>query len=114
MTVTPSAFWRAQLAARKAAAVSRRAVSSDSPDQKLSSASFSSRRVPIRVPSVLTGSGDIDTANRDKNFTRAKMQRRMEQIEESVARYLHQLDSTDRQDWRVRPRRFASREKSQS
>src|ERR1043166_5772392 len=25
--------------------------------------------------------------NRDKNFTRAKMQRRMEQIEESVARY---------------------------
>ena len=31
--------------------------------------------------------------NRDKNFTRAKMQRRMAQIEESVARYLHQLDS---------------------
>ncbi len=30
---------------------------------------------------------------RDKNFTRAKMKRRMEQIEESVARYLHQLDS---------------------
>ncbi len=28
---------------------------------------------------------------RDKNFTRAKMQRRLEQIEESVARYLHQL-----------------------
>jgi transposase len=36
--------------------------------------------------------------NRDKNFTRAKMQRRMEQIEESVARYLHQMDSTDRQE----------------
>jgi transposase len=36
--------------------------------------------------------------NRDKNFTRAKMQRRMAQIEESVARYLHQLDSTDRQE----------------
>ncbi len=35
---------------------------------------------------------------RDKNFTRAKMQRRMEQIEESVARYLHQLDSADRQE----------------
>jgi len=31
--------------------------------------------------------------NRDKNFTRAKMQRRVAQIEESVARYLHQLDS---------------------
>jgi len=36
--------------------------------------------------------------NRDKNFTRAKMARRMEQIEESVARYLHQMDSADRQE----------------
>jgi ribosomal protein L14E/L6E/L27E len=36
--------------------------------------------------------------NRDKNFTRAKMQRRRAQIEESVARYLHQLDSADRQE----------------
>ena len=35
---------------------------------------------------------------RDKNFTRAKMKRRMKQIEESVARYLHQLDSADRQE----------------
>ena len=31
--------------------------------------------------------------NRDKNFTRAKMERRMAQIEESVARYLQQLDT---------------------
>ena len=36
--------------------------------------------------------------NRDKNFTRAKMERRMAQIEESVARYLQQLDSADRQE----------------
>jgi transposase len=36
--------------------------------------------------------------NRDKNFTRAKMQRRLEQIEESIARYLHQMDSADRQE----------------
>jgi transposase len=36
--------------------------------------------------------------NRDKNFTRAKMQRRMGQIEESVARYLQQMDSADRQE----------------
>src|SRR5215813_6850435 len=36
--------------------------------------------------------------NRDKNFTRAKMARRMEQSEESVARYLHQMDSADRQE----------------
>jgi len=36
--------------------------------------------------------------NRDKNFTRAKMERRIAQIEESVARYLEQLDSADRQE----------------
>jgi transposase len=36
--------------------------------------------------------------NRDKNFTRAKMDRRMAQIEESVARYLQQLDTADRQE----------------
>jgi hypothetical protein len=36
--------------------------------------------------------------NRDKNFTRAKMERRMAQTEESVARYLQQLDSADRQE----------------
>jgi transposase len=35
--------------------------------------------------------------NRDRNFTAAKMKRRMAQIEESVARYLRQLDSNDRQ-----------------
>jgi len=35
---------------------------------------------------------------RDKNFTRGKVKRRMDQIEESVARYLHQLDSADRQE----------------
>jgi len=36
--------------------------------------------------------------NRDRNFTRAKMERRMAQIEESVARYLQQLDTADRQE----------------
>src|SRR5262244_3610844 len=36
--------------------------------------------------------------NRDKNFTRAKMERRLAQIEESVTRYLQQLDSADRQE----------------
>jgi transposase len=36
--------------------------------------------------------------NRDKNFTRAKMDRRMAQIEASVARYLEQLDTADRQE----------------
>jgi hypothetical protein len=33
--------------------------------------------------------------NRDKNFTRAKMERRLAQIAESVARYLSQLDTAD-------------------
>ncbi len=36
--------------------------------------------------------------NRDRNFTRAKMERRMAQIEESVVRYLQQLDTADRQE----------------
>ena len=36
--------------------------------------------------------------NRDRNFTAAKMQRRLAQIEDSVARYLHQLDTADRQE----------------
>jgi hypothetical protein len=36
--------------------------------------------------------------NRDKNFTRAKVERRRAQIVESVARYLRQLDTADRHD----------------
>jgi transposase len=36
--------------------------------------------------------------NRDRNFTRAKMERRQAQIEESVTRYLQQLDTADRQE----------------
>src|SRR5499425_2088061 len=34
--------------------------------------------------------------NRDRNFTRAKVERRRAQLEESVARYLSQLDTADR------------------
>ena len=36
--------------------------------------------------------------NRDKNFTRAKVERRRTQLEESVARYLSQLDTADLQE----------------
>src|SRR5205814_4069415 len=36
--------------------------------------------------------------NRDRNFTRAKVERRRAQLEESVARYLQQLDTADRQE----------------
>jgi len=35
--------------------------------------------------------------SRDNNFTKGKMERRLAQIEESVARYLNQLDTADRQ-----------------
>lgn len=47
---------------------------------------------------AIDGSKFKAVCNRDRNFTRAKMQRRMEQIETSVARYLEQLDSADRQE----------------
>jgi transposase len=51
-----------------------------------------------------TGSVAIDGSkfkavnNRDKNFTRAKVDRRRAQIEQSVARYLDQLDTADRHE----------------
>ena len=41
--------------------------------------------------------------NRDRNFTRTKMQRRLEQIEESINRYLSQLDTADRQESAAAP-----------
>ena len=53
--------------------------------------------------------------NRDKNFTRAKMERRMAQIEENVARYLEQLDTADREEpseGSSEPRRAASKRRS--
>ena len=53
----------------------------------------------LSVASVaIDGSKFKAVNNRDRNFTRNKMKRRMEQIEESVGRYLHQLDSADRQE----------------
>jgi transposase len=48
--------------------------------------------------SVAIDSSKFKAVNsRDRNFTQAKMQRRLEQIDESIARYLSQLDSADRQ-----------------
>jgi len=47
---------------------------------------------------VIDGSKFKGVNNRDRNFTRAKMERRMTQIEEGVARYLQQLDTADRQE----------------
>jgi transposase len=43
--------------------------------------------------------------NRDRNFTKAKMKRRLQQIDESIERYLGQMASADRQE--------ASEDKSQ-
>src|SRR5262252_5558923 len=47
---------------------------------------------------VIDGSKFKAVNNRDKNFTPAKMERRLAQIEESVARYLSQLDTADLQE----------------
>ena len=51
--------------------------------------------------------------NRDRNFTRAKVERRRAQLEASVARYLSQLDTADCRSRRrrSRPRRRTSRRK---
>jgi transposase len=39
--------------------------------------------------------------NRDRNFTRAKLKRRLQQIDESIERYLAQIASADRQETAV-------------
>ncbi|UQR68153.1 IS1182 family transposase [Bradyrhizobium sp. C-145] len=68
------------------------------------------RKVCARFVELCRGMGLLTTAsvaidgskfkavnNRDRNFTRAKVERRRAQLEESVARYLGQLDTADRQ-----------------
>ncbi len=40
---------------------------------------------------------------RDKNFTPAKLQRRIEQVEESIARYMAAMDTADRQESKAAP-----------
>jgi transposase len=39
--------------------------------------------------------------NRDKNFTKAKLKKRMEQVEASIKRYLQALDTADRQEGEI-------------
>src|SRR5262249_37399712 len=51
-----------------------------------------------REMGAIDGSKFKAVNNRDRNFTSAKMQRRMQQIEESIERYLAQLDTADRQE----------------
>lgn len=45
--------------------------------------------------------------NRDKNFTDRKLQARMEQLEESIGRYLDELDRSDREPTAVSEERVA-------
>src|SRR5258705_2234537 len=53
----------------------------------------------LSKPSVaIDGSKFKAVNNRDKNFTVAKVERRRKQLEESVARYLSQLDTADLQE----------------
>jgi transposase len=51
-----------------------------------------------RASVAIDGSKFKAVNNRDKNFTRNKVERRRAQLEESVARYLSQLDTADRQE----------------
>jgi hypothetical protein len=65
---------------------------------------------PVRVVDIFVDELDLFTEailaidgakfkavnNRDRNFTSAQVQRRMEQIEESIDRYLAALDTADR------------------
>jgi hypothetical protein len=53
--------------------------------------------------------------NRDKNFTVAKVAKRIEQVEASIARYLAALDRADREDGDVaEARQSASRRRSRA
>ena len=47
---------------------------------------------------VIDGSKFKAVNGRDRNYTQAKLKRRLEQIDESIARYLSQLDSADREE----------------
>src|SRR5579864_6049280 len=51
----------------------------------------------LSVASVAIDGSKFKAVNaRDKNFTEAKMRRRLERIDESIARYLSQLETADR------------------
>lgn len=58
------------------------------------------RRMKLFTDGVVAIDGSKFKAvnNRDRNFTSAKLQRRMEEIESSISRYLTALDTADRQE----------------
>jgi hypothetical protein len=54
--------------------------------------------LPAKASVAIDGSKFKAVNNRDKNFTRNKLDRRRAQLEESVLRYLRQLETADRQE----------------
>jgi hypothetical protein len=52
----------------------------------------------VNASVAIDGSKFKAVNNRDRNFTRAKVERRRAQLEQSVPRYLSQLDIADRQE----------------
>jgi Transposase DDE domain len=52
----------------------------------------------VKASVAIDGSKFKAVNNRDKNFTRGKVERRWAQLAESVARYLSQLDTADRHE----------------
>jgi translation elongation factor P/translation initiation factor 5A len=52
----------------------------------------------VKASVAIDGSKFKAVHNRDKNFTKAKIERRRTQLEQSVGRYLAQLDTADRQE----------------
>ena len=62
--------------------------------RQLSSQSF----ISTVTSTAIDGSKFKAVNNRDRNFTSAKLQRRMEEIESSISRYLTALDTADRQE----------------
>ena len=58
--------------------------------------SICSQRLSLRLTSKFKA-----VNNRDKNFTPNKIQRRMEQIEASIDRYMAAMDAADRQEGEV-------------
>ena len=60
--------------------------------------SLASGGLPAKASVAIDGSKFKAVNNRDRNFTRGKIDRRRAQLEESVARYLSQLDTADRQE----------------
>jgi hypothetical protein len=54
------------------------------------------RKLDLLVAAGVAIDGSKFKAVRDKNFTEAKMKRRLERIDESIARYLSRLETADR------------------